>query len=200
MRYRGKLADWNDERGFGFIAPSAGGARVFAHISSFSSRRRRPTVGDDVSFSLSVDGDGRTHAVDVAIAIAAGWHTANPAFAALSTVDSLRIVGASAFVCSVAVLAYTGQIPVLMFWAYAAASVAAFVAYVLDKVAAKSKRRRIPESTLHLLGLIGGWPGALVAQSLVRHKTRKREFQVLFWVAVVLNVAGAALTVLSGLE
>ncbi len=197
MRYQGKLADWNDERGFGFIASSDGGTRVFAHISSFSSRRRRPTAGDDVSFALSADRDGRTHAVDVAIACER--HAANSRFTALSTVDSLRIIGASAFFSSVAVLAYTGQIPLPMFWGYAAASAAALVAYVVDKAAAKSERRRIPESTLHGLGLIGGWPGALVAQSLVRHKTRKREFQVLFWMTVVLNVA-AAVWILSELK
>lgn len=117
---------------------------------------------------------------------------ANPVFAALLTGGSLRIIGAAAFVGSVALLAYTGQIPVAMFSGYAAASAATFVAYVFDKIAAKSERRRIPESTLHTLALIGGWPGALVAQSLVRHKTRKREFQLLFWVTVGLNVAGAA--------
>ena len=191
MRHQGKLTDWNDERGFGFIAPLDGGTRVFAHISSFSSRHRRPTAGDAVSFALSVDRDGRTHAVDVAIA--GRRYSATQLFGAPSTGGSLRIPCAAAFLALVAALAYTGQVPVPVLWGYAGASAAAFVAYVVDKTAARNGRWRTQESTLHMLALIGGWPGALVAQTLFSHKTRKREFQVLFWVTVVLNVAGAAL-------
>ena len=67
------------------------------------------------------------------------------------------------------------------------ASFVAFLAYALDKSAAKKNRRRIPENTLHLFSLFGGWPGALMAQSLLRHKTQKRSFRNLFWITVLLN-------------
>ena len=70
---------------------------------------------------------------------------------------------------------------------YAAASLVAFGAYALDKSAARRAARRTPESTLLLLGLAGGWPGALVAQRLLHHKTRKTGFQVVFWLTVALN-------------
>ena len=70
---------------------------------------------------------------------------------------------------------------------YLAASVAAFMAYRGDKAAAMRGGRRTPEATLHLLGLIGGWPGALLAQRILRHKTRKLSFQVPFWGTVLLN-------------
>jgi len=70
---------------------------------------------------------------------------------------------------------------------YAAASLVAFGAYALDKSAARRAARRTPESVLLLLGLAGGWPGALVAQRLLHHKTRKTRFQVVFWSTVVLN-------------
>ena len=63
----------------------------------------------------------------------------------------------------------------------------AFAAYAIDKSAAKGGRRRIPENSLHLLALAGGWPGAFVAQRLLRHKTRKVSFQVVFWLTVVAN-------------
>ena len=43
---------------------------------------------------------------------------------------------------------------------------------------------------LHLLGIIGGWPGALLAQRLLRHKNSKQSFQVVFWITVLLNCAG----------
>jgi uncharacterized membrane protein YsdA (DUF1294 family) len=57
---------------------------------------------------------------------------------------------------------------------YAGASLIAFVAYALDKAAARAGRWRTQESTLHLLALIGGWPGALLAQRQFRHKTARR--------------------------
>lgn len=54
----------------------------------------------------------------------------------------------------------------------------AFVAYWLDKKAAEASRRRIPENTLHLMALLGGWPGAVIAQQLLRHKSSKGSFRV----------------------
>jgi uncharacterized membrane protein YsdA (DUF1294 family) len=69
-------------------------------------------------------------------------------------------------------------------------SVVAFQAYLVDKRAAVRDRRRIPETTLHLLELLGGWPGALLAQRLIRHKNAKVGYQVVFWVIVMVHVAG----------
>jgi uncharacterized membrane protein YsdA (DUF1294 family) len=74
--------------------------------------------------------------------------------------------------------------------AYMAMSVACFVAYALDKSAARRGERRTPESTLLMLGLFGGWPGALLAQQWLRHKTVKQPFRQMFWFTVVVNVAG----------
>jgi uncharacterized membrane protein YsdA (DUF1294 family) len=70
---------------------------------------------------------------------------------------------------------------------YLAASVAAFFCYRADKLAAVAGHRRMPENTLLALGLLGGWPGALMAQHALRHKTRKASFQALFWTTVVIN-------------
>ncbi|GAA5097092.1 hypothetical protein GCM10025760_30840 [Microbacterium yannicii] len=75
-------------------------------------------------------------------------------------------------------------VPVL----YGAASLVAFAAYGIDKSAARRGAARISEQTLLLLGLIGGWPGAIVAQQLFRHKTRKRSFRRVFWGTVAVNV------------
>ena len=73
---------------------------------------------------------------------------------------------------------------------YGIASLVAFVAYALDKSAARHGRWRTPESTLHGLGLVGGWPGALLAQQLLRHKSSKLSFAAASWATVCLNVAG----------
>lgn len=79
----------------------------------------------------------------------------------------------------------------IAFAAYALMSVASFGAYAMDKSAARVRGRRTPESTLLLLGLLGGWPGALLAQRLLRHKTAKASFQASFWITVALNVGAA---------
>ena len=54
-------------------------------------------------------------------------------------------------------------------------------------------RPRISENNLHTLSLIGGWPGALIAQQYLRHKTIKRPFQRMYWATVLLNVIGSVL-------
>jgi uncharacterized membrane protein YsdA (DUF1294 family) len=77
--------------------------------------------------------------------------------------------------------------PVLL--AYLGLSLAAFMAYAFDKSAAVSGRWRTAENTLHLLALAGGWPGALLAQQVLRHKTSKPDFVTVLWMTVALNVA-----------
>lgn len=64
-----------------------------------------------------------------------------------------------------------------------------FFAYAHDKRAARKQKSRVPESTLHLLAILGGSPAALAAQQLFRHKTIKRSFQLMCWAIVVVQVA-----------
>jgi uncharacterized membrane protein YsdA (DUF1294 family) len=70
---------------------------------------------------------------------------------------------------------------------YVVMSIIAFVAYAIDKAAAQRGRWRTPESHLHFWSLLGGWPGALVAQKVFHHKTRKLSFQVVFWITVLIS-------------
>ena len=76
---------------------------------------------------------------------------------------------------------------------YAAMSLVTFIAYAVDKSAAKRGNWRTPERTLHLLALAGGWPGALCAQELLRHKSTKTAFRSVFWLTVFVNVMGLVL-------
>ncbi|MEH6583357.1 MAG: DUF1294 domain-containing protein [Halioglobus sp.] len=75
---------------------------------------------------------------------------------------------------------------------YLGASAIAFLVYAMDKSAAKSGAWRTSESTLHWLSLVGGWPGGLVAQQVLRHKSKKQSFRTVFWVTVILNCAAYA--------
>ncbi|MFN2348935.1 MAG: DUF1294 domain-containing protein [Thioalkalivibrio sp.] len=82
-----------------------------------------------------------------------------------------------------------GKLPLILLAWYLVACVITFTAYALDKAAARQGRWRTQESTLHLLSLAGGWPGALVAQQWLRHKSSKQSFLRLFWVTALLNCA-----------
>jgi uncharacterized membrane protein YsdA (DUF1294 family) len=70
---------------------------------------------------------------------------------------------------------------------YLLISLLTFVIYAKDKSAAEKGSWRIPESTLHFLALIGGWPGALLAQQVLRHKSKKQPFRFVFYLTVLLN-------------
>lgn len=65
----------------------------------------------------------------------------------------------------------------------------AFGAFALDKAAAESNRRRIPERSLLLIALAGGSLGALTAQQVMRHKTRKQPFRALLIAIALLHLA-----------
>jgi uncharacterized membrane protein YsdA (DUF1294 family) len=69
-------------------------------------------------------------------------------------------------------------------------SLLTFLAYAVDKSAAINGRWRTREKTLHLLSVAGGWPGALLAQQLLRHKCSKPSFVAVFWITVAANAAG----------
>lgn len=66
-------------------------------------------------------------------------------------------------------------------------SLGAFLLCRADKRRAEVGSRRIPESTLHASELLGGWPGAFVAQRVFRHKTAKTSYQVAFWLIVLVH-------------
>ncbi|MDA0282695.1 MAG: DUF1294 domain-containing protein [Planctomycetota bacterium] len=67
-------------------------------------------------------------------------------------------------------------------------SLVSVAVYGFDKRRAKLEGDRVPEKTLHILSLLGGWPGAIIGQKLFRHKTIKTRFRLVFWLTVVGNV------------
>ncbi|MFD1215844.1 DUF1294 domain-containing protein [Microbulbifer celer] len=80
-------------------------------------------------------------------------------------------------------------LPTATFPYFVGISLVTFIAYYLDKSAARQGSRRIRENTLHVLSLAGGWPGALIARHQFRHKTRKQPFRLVFWLTVMGNIA-----------
>ncbi len=94
---------------------------------------------------------------------------------------SLSIICAAVFLTIVGVSVLTAKIPLMILAIYLFASLLTFIMYFFDKSAARKGAWRTKESTLHLLSLAGGWPGALVAQQTLRHKTQKLSFRYVFW-------------------
>jgi uncharacterized membrane protein YsdA (DUF1294 family) len=104
----------------------------------------------------------------------------HPWLAALLACGALLAIGLAAW------LRY---LPVFIPLAFLATSLAVFLAYAFDKSAAMNRRRRTPEKLLHLMNLLGGWPGGLVASQLFHHKSKKAEFRVIFYSCIFLNCA-----------
>ena len=103
--------------------------------------------------------------------------------------DPTSLAVLAAFALAYAAVAVVRGVPLWAHLLYVGASALCFAFYAVDKAAARAGRDRISESMLLSLGFIGGWPGALVAQQVFRHKTVKRLFRVRFWLSVAANVA-----------
>lgn len=180
MRHKGRIATWDDDRGFGFITPIGGGDRVFVHIKSFTNRQHRPLAAQIVTYDLQLDGKGRRRAANVA-------RVGDRKTRAASGFPIVMLMFITAFIGALAVAVIAGKVPIIVIEFYAIASLITYLVYAWDKSAARNNRWRTQEVTLHLLSLFGGWPGALLAQRMLRHKSRKRAFQVVFWATIILN-------------
>ncbi len=192
MRFQGKITNWNDEKGFGFVEPNGGGTRAFVHIKSFVSRSRRPMEGDVIIYELVQDQKARFTAQHIRLAPEIRNKPANKPKGKGSAAPLFTLL----FCAMLFTLYITGKAPVVLPALYIGLSVITFIAYAIDKSAAQNNRWRTQESTLHLLSLLGGWPGALYAQRRLRHKSVKQEFQSVFWLTIVVN-CGALIWLIS---
>jgi uncharacterized membrane protein YsdA (DUF1294 family)/cold shock CspA family protein len=187
MRFEGLIKSWDDDRGFGFIEPAKGGDEIFVHITAFPARSGRPSLKQRVSFEIELDRDNKKRAHHVQL-----MRPASPA----SPRERNRAAewgGASLFAVPAFLLLYLGLavtwgVPRLIAGAYLMLSVMCFALYAADKSAATAGSRRTQERTLLAIGLFGGWPGGVVAQQLLRHKSIKSSFRAAFWGTVIVNV------------
>lgn len=186
MRYQGRISNWKDDKGYGFVVQNGASEPVFAHIKSFSNRQRRPVGDEIVSYEIATDANGRKRAENIELV------SNRPASVGSTKSGTLTLSLAAAFLAFVAIATFIGKLPVAVLGLYLVGSLLAYFAYAIDKSAAQNGRWRTKEDTLHLLSLIGGWPGALIAQKRLRHKSSKEAFQVVFWSTVVINCGALA--------
>lgn len=185
-RTRGRLVNWSDERGFGFLAPEGGGQDVFVHASSFSKEGRHIEIGVEYEFDVEVGKDGRQKAKRVTQIIAP---KARPSLLSQVLQRGPRLLVIPAFLFIIVAISTVQPVSPNWLVIYGVASVACFAGYGLDKMAANHKAWRVSETILLLIGLVGGWPGGIAGQEIFRHKTQKKSFRTLFWMSVAINMA-----------
>lgn len=198
MKKNGRVSGWQDARGYGFILPDDGSARVFLHHSAIALGQARPSNGDIAHYVAATD-------TKKGLRAQVAW-TRPMAEVSKKRRERARVTQAFVneksnreknsqafwltilFALGLAYSVLTHRVPPYVPITYVLLGVITFFTYWKDKRAALRGGWRTPESTLHVLSLIGGWPGALVAQRVFRHKSVKGSFRVMFWASMILNL------------
>ncbi|APD91247.1 DNA-binding protein [Alteromonas mediterranea] len=186
MKYQGRIQQWDDAKGFGFVEPNGGGMRAFAHIKAFKKRSRRPINGDIIVYEVEQDKKGTLRAHDICLL---KDYKAKRSHANKQTSQTKRnAILLSIFFGVLALFTLSGRVSFMITILYGAISLLTILLYGIDKSAAKKDKWRISEAKLHLLSLLGGWPGALLAQQMFKHKRSKSSFMRVYWVTVMVNL------------
>lgn len=192
MREQGRLVEWFDDKGYGFIQPNEPHkGRVFLHIKDFARPGPRPIVGCALEYQIILDGQGRHRAQQVSYLKAAQVRK-NPRQQPTQPQHrtSLRpiqlLIAAYFILLGLATLAGLASGLLLLF--ILLMNAASYWSYAQDKEAAQTGARRVPEQTLHILSFLGGWPAAWLAQQKLRHKTQKQPFRKVYWFTILLNI------------
>lgn len=191
-RYQGEIVEWNDEKKCGFVRPRGSttpGHVVFLPAKSLRNRSRQPRVGDTILYEAVVlDNSPKNRHLRSRVRAENATYQGEEAPAPRSQAYHPPVRVGAAYLVALAAASLFVREAMWILIADLCLSLLAFAQYGLDKGAAKADKRRIPENTLHLTALLGGWPGAAVAQQVFRHKTQKQVFQTTFKVVAILNV------------
>ncbi|QLG88533.1 DUF1294 domain-containing protein [Chitinibacter bivalviorum] len=185
---KGKLVQWNGAKGFGFIQTESA-ERVFVHISTLKRAGYfRPKAGDVVLFEQGTDAKGRVQAISIAPKKGGQAQAANSANSKKDMIDYLMYGLLPLFLLMV----LSSPTRLLLGALVLMLSALVFGMYWFDKRQASKGGWRVPEANLHMVSLLGGWPGAWLAQQSLRHKTQKTTFRVAFLASAMLSVVGLA--------
>lgn len=183
MKHKGTVVQWNHQKGFGFIQPQAGGENVFFHISALVERQSRPRVNESVHYQLGRDNKGKQAAQ--AVEFVKPHSGLDKYTAPMSKAQGFSVL----FLGLVSLCVWLFQCPYWILIGYVCLSIVTFAVYAHDKRAARKEAWRTKEASLHLLALAGGWPGALWAQKILRHKSQKQPFKAILWLTILINIS-----------
>lgn len=169
----GTITQWEDAKGYGWL--KSGDKRVFVHIKDFERGQRRPKAGEEIRYIPGIDAKGRICAKQVTF-VKSGGRVGVGGWILLFSL--LLLPGLAMLWLPVPWWTGAGMMTVI--------SAITYGMYADDKQRAASGAWRVPESSLHLAELLGGWPGAFLAQRRLRHKCSKVSYQVVFWFIVVI--------------
>ena len=194
MRDQGRLVEWFDDKGYGFIQPNdASKDRVFLHIKDFAQSGPRPIVGCALEYVVQLDGHGRYQAKQVTYLKASqtkkksAQSKSNYAATQKQKLQPMQIA-AVVYIIALAGLSFAGLLPSLVLLFVFIINAMTYWFYAQDKEAAQQGERRVPENTLHILSFLGGWPSAWLAQQRLRHKTQKQPFRNIYFCTIFLNL------------
>ncbi|MDO4642169.1 MAG: DUF1294 domain-containing protein [Neisseria sp.] len=193
---KGQIVSWDESKGFGSIQSGIEGKEVFFHLKAFHYSNLKPKEGLQVSFYCNKPiSDAKQQAVRVVLREDEEWLYCDQPQEVGSGIKWGQLM-----LCIPVAAVYLYWVSLLS-WKLAAIylviSLFAIMLYGYDKMVAKKNRlcakceqkSRMPENILYLTGILGGWPGGLLAQSLFHHKTRKQQFIMMFWLIALVNAA-----------
>lgn len=205
---QGKVKKWQNDKGFGFIESEAGD-QLFFHVSEFKAAHR-PNIGEQVVFTIGQDNQGRLQAQQVQTLSLVQQqmlqknkqirkrNSQKSQQADFEEGQNQRLFLGIGFYGVLILLAFTGKLSWLVIGWYALLGLITYSVYAKDKAAAQTGGWRTPEITLHILSALGGWVGAMVAQTYLRHKSQKSEFRMSYYLTVLLNLAGLLFILVGG--
>ena len=191
MQDQGRLVEWFDEKGYGFIQPNdPEKQRVFIHIKDFARKGPRPILGCALSYRVILDERGRYRAQQVTYLKAAQVfeHQAQPKKSSSSQRWSVMQIGIVIYIGFVVIASFIKLLPPYTLLFLSLMNVLSYWLYAQDKEAAQLGKRRIPEQTLHIVDALGGWCAAWLAQQKLRHKTQKQPFRKIYFCTIILNI------------
>ena len=207
-KQQGRVTKWQEDKGFGFIETEAGES-IFFHVSEFKAQRC-PAIGEEVVFTIGYDNQSRLQAKEVQELSFVQQKMAQKnkqirqrnhkrsVQAEFESGQKKRLFLGVGFYGVLTLLAVMNKLSWLVVSWYIVLGVITYAMYAKDKAAAQSDDWRTPESTLHLLSALGGWVGAMVAQTYLRHKSPKAEFRLAYYLTVIINMAGLLFIVAGG--
>ncbi|TCH63267.1 DUF1294 domain-containing protein [Acinetobacter sp. ANC 4862] len=192
MRDQGRLVEWFDDKGYGFIQPNdASKDRVFLHIKDFARQGPRPIIGCALEYTVLLDGDGRFRAQQVMYLKASQTQKILPKPKNLN-VQQQKLkpmqIACVGYILALAVFTLLGMLSGMVLLFISIINALTYWMYAQDKEAALLGNRRVPEQTLHILSFLGGWPTAWLAQEKMRHKTQKQPFRKIYFCTIALNI------------